>query len=133
VEVDAASLVIGALLSGMVGIGTTKLQDWLRLRATRRALGGVLDGELLIMCPEHPRGDPLRDDPRTARRITLKSLPQLLAPGVLDVRKDEDLFMELLRMQRFVEDFNERARTYDDAWANNAGDKKPNCCTTICR
>ena len=27
-------------------------------------------------------------------------------------------------MQGFVEEFNERARTYDNAWANSAGDEK---------
>ena len=60
----------------------------------------------------------LSEDPPTARRLVFSALPQLLAPGVVDPKKDWDLLMLLIRLSDAVENFNDKARTYNTAWAS---------------
>ena len=109
----AFSLVIGALLSGLIGIAAWWWQQRQTTKRTRRALGGLLYGELAQLDPESLT---TLGDPPTARRLQLNALPLLLAPGVMNPWNETDLFLHLIFLSSVVDDFNDKARLYNDAW-----------------
>jgi hypothetical protein len=114
-------LVVGALLASLMGYLATLVHDAQKTKAVRRGLGTLLHAELVTMSPPD---DPITHDPDQARRLVLRSLPQLLAPGVLDPDRDTFLMMELIFLASVVDDFNERARLYDEAYANGEPPQK---------
>ena len=107
--------VVGALLGSLLGYGFSRLQERQKTHDARDALGGLLYGELLTTPPETLFGE----EPPTARKLVFSALPQLLAPGVLDSRKDTALLMLLIQFNEAVENFNDKARTYNTAWASD--------------
>lgn len=122
---DGFDLVAGAFLASLVGHITWRWQERQNARATRKALGGWLHGELVTMSP---RDSPIYNDPPTAARLVLNSVPQLLAPGVLNPRKDWDLYMHLIFLASVVDNFNDKARIYNDVWASGEPPGKLQLC-----
>jgi hypothetical protein len=113
---DAFLLVVGALLAGLIGYGFSRLQEHQKAEGVRTGLGPVLHGELVTMAP----GERLVDeDPPTARYLVYSTLPQLLAPGVIDPRTNTPLLMLLIRFNYAVENFNAKAQAYNAAWASD--------------
>ena len=115
VSTDGFGIVVGAFLATAGGMLTVWWQERHRKNSARKAFNTLVRWELLYNAP-HENG-PHYDDPPTARRITLHAIPRLLDSGVLDPRKDEDLIGELTFMLAVVQSFNDRARTFDSAWA----------------
>jgi hypothetical protein len=108
--------VVGALLGALLGYVGLLLHEWQRRRGDRKALGSLLYGELVTMTP----GDaPAEGEPAIARLLVFITLPQLLTSGVLNPKDDAALLMLLLSLQAAVADFNERARTYNNAIATD--------------
>lgn len=105
---------VGATLATAGGMLVWWWQERHRKSSARRAFNTLVRWELLY---NSPRDHPHNYDPPTARRITLNAIPWLLNSGVLDPQKDEDLIGELIFMLSVVQDFNEKARTFDGAWA----------------
>lgn len=115
------STAVWTIVGIVIGTLLTRLQASQDAKAIWRSLGGLLYGELVLMDPE---GGLISDDPPTARRITLNALPQLLAPGVIDPQKEDDLLMQLIILADAVDRVNDKARTYNEAWAA-AADRHP--------
>jgi hypothetical protein len=105
-------VVVGTFL----GYGVWRIQERQKAQAARRALGSLLHGELVTMTPG---ARPTGDDPPTARKLVFSALPQLLAPGVIHAQTEWPLLMLLIRFNVAVENFNDKARTYNTAWASD--------------
>jgi hypothetical protein len=112
---------LGAFLATLGGMFQAWWQEQRRRAGARRAFNTLVREEMLYMAP---RADPLQHDPRTARRITLTAIPQLLSSGILDPEADTDLISELVLMLSLQTNFNEKARNYDAAWAAGEPPKK---------
>jgi hypothetical protein len=115
IDSDGFDILVGAFLATSGGMLALWWQERHRKNSARTAFNTLVRWELLYNAP-HERG-PHPYDPPTARRIALHAIPRLLDSGVLDPRKDEDLIGELIFMLSVVQNFNERARTFDSAWA----------------
>lgn len=115
------NLAVGGFLAFLGGVAATYVQEKRQRSATRIGLGKALYGELIN---SSPREDPLYYNPDCAMRLSLRSLPQVLAPGVLDPDKENDLFMQLISLAKIVDEFNERAALWDEAFAAGADDEK---------
>jgi hypothetical protein len=115
VNTDGFDIVVGAFLATAGGMLALWWQERHRKDNARNAFNTLVRWELLYNRP-HETG-PHFDDPPTARRIALHAIPRLLYSGVLDPSKDEDLIGELTFMLAVVQSFNDRARTFDSAWA----------------
>lgn len=118
---DGFGLVVGALLAIFSGYATTVIQEVRHRKAVRQGLGSILHGELIFSSPSD---DPISRDPDHAKRLSLRSIPQLLAPGILDPVRDEHLLMTLIQIDKVVDEFNERATLWDQAFAAGADEKK---------
>lgn len=104
------------LIGVVIGVVLTQFQERRKAKMVRRGLGGLLYGELLVM----DLGERfIGDDPPTARQLSLNALPQLLAPGIIDPEKEDDLLMQLITLAAAVNRFNDKARTYNAAWASD--------------
>jgi len=115
VNTDGFDIVVGAFLATAGGMLALWWQERHRNNSARNAFNTLVRWELLYNAP-HDNG-PHFYDPPTARRIALHAIPRLLDSGVLDPRKDGDLIGELTFMLAVVQSFNDRARTFDSAWA----------------
>ncbi len=94
-------------------------------KQARNALGSIFYGELLT---GGPSADPVFHDPPYAPMIRLGTLRQLLAPGVIDPQKEDDLLMHLIHLSEIVADHNEAAAAYNQAWLDGApADKLQQC------
>lgn len=110
------STAVWTLIGIAIGYLLTHFQDRRKARGTRESLGSLLYGDLTLMDPE--AGIVGLEIP-TARTLSLKALPQLLQPGIIDPQKDHALLMQLLTLADAVENVNEKVRTYNEAWASD--------------
>jgi hypothetical protein len=115
VNTDGFDIVVGAFLATAGGMLALWWRERHQKNSARNAFNTLVRWELLYNAP-HDTG-PHFDDPPTARRIALHAIPRLMGAGVLDPRKDEDLIGELTFKLAVVQSFNDRARTFDSAWA----------------
>ncbi len=110
-----ASIFLGAFLGAVFGYYTNWWHDWRKARQARRALGSIFYGELIT---ESPGSVPIIHSPplpRYAPLVRLNALSQLLAPGVIDPQKEDDLLMQLIHLAGAVQSFNDAARMFNDA------------------
>jgi hypothetical protein len=114
-------LVVGAILATIGGYVATLIQESRHRKAVRQGLGTILHAELIS---ETPRDDPIYRNPDQAMRISLRSVPHLLAPGILDPSRHQHLMMDLIFLASVVDQFNERAMLWDQAFAAGADDAK---------
>ena len=121
----AFSTTLGALLAGLIGIGTVIWQRWSERRRARKALGSLLYMELTQSTPDN---DPVSNDPPTARLLSFVSVSQLLTPGLIDPECEKPLFRDLVFLSTVVEDFNDKAKSYNAAWASGAARDKLQLC-----
>jgi hypothetical protein len=115
IDSDGFDVLVGAFLATSGGMLALWWQERHRKNSARNAFNTLVRWELLYNAP-HERG-PQPYDPPTARRIALHAIPRLLDSDVLDPLEDEQLIGELIFMLSVVQNFNERARTFDSAWA----------------
>jgi hypothetical protein len=114
-------LVVGAILASITGYVATRIQEVRNRKSVREGLGAILHAELIA---ETPNNDPIYWDPDQAMRLKIRSIPQLLAPGILDPTRDQQIMMDLLSLDTVVSEFNERAMLWDQAFAAGADEKK---------
>ena len=117
ITIGSSDTVMGAFLASLFGIGTFKWQQWSERRRVRSALGSLLHTEL---SQSTPQDDPLSQDPRTARLLSFAALSPLLAPGIIDPECEKPLFRDLVYLYAVMKDFNDKASTYNAAWASGA-------------
>jgi hypothetical protein len=110
-------LVVGAILASLTGYVATRIQEVRNRKSVREGLGTILHAELIA---ETPRDDPLYREPDQAMRLKVRSIPQLLAPGILDPTRDQQIMMDLIFLDTVVSEFNERAMLWDQAFAAGA-------------
>jgi hypothetical protein len=114
---ESMYLVIGALLAGLIGYLSTRIYESQKSAAARRALASMLHAELMY---EAPFDDPIYHDPKEAKRIQVRSISQLLSPGILDPAHHAFLITNLVFLASSIDDFNERARLFDEAILRDA-------------
>ena len=105
-------LVVGAILASITGYVAARIQEVRNRKSVREGLGTILHAELIA---ETPRDDPIFRDPDQAMRLKIRSIPQLLAPGILDPTRHQHIMMDLIFLAAVVDEFNERAMLWDQA------------------
>lgn len=115
------SLVVGAFLATLGGFIATLIHESRQRTAVRQGLATILHGELLA---DTPRDDPVNRDPDQAIRLKISAVSPLLAPGIVDPSKNQHLLMDLILLSWAVDEFNERAALYDQAFAAGANERK---------
>lgn len=115
------SLFVGAFLAALTGYVAETIRESRHREMVRQKLGTLLHGELEI---SSPRDYPIYSKPDHAMRHSLPSVPQLLAPGILDPVRDEQIMMSLIQINKIINEFNERAALWDQAYAAGSDKEK---------
>jgi hypothetical protein len=123
---DGALLVYGAILAGLVGLVTGWIRDLREHSKTRQELAGIFSGTLATEAPSEDdlHGPIIGDDPPTAGHLHFAGLDNLLRPGVLDIRNESDLLLELMYLRSRLDTYNRYAELYNLAWVFGAAPDK---------
>lgn len=121
-----AEIVIGAVIAGLVGLITERFREWRTTSKTRATLAGILTGSLDTEAPSGNDlyGPIIGSDPPTARYVQVAGLDEILAPGVLDPRNEEDLILGCLHLRSAIGSYNRSAELYNNGWLQGVDQRR---------